>query len=61
MKKTRRMSAKKAVILMAMIFALTFFIGLNIGSANLDIISLISQTISGDHDSHYSFNVNSAK
>lgn len=55
MNPTRRVTAGTAVALMALLFVLVFLIGLNVGSADLDIPKIISQTISGDHDSHYRF------
>lgn len=53
MNKTIRVSALWAVTLMAISVAIIFIIGLNIGSADLDIISLIRQWISGDHEDNY--------
>lgn len=51
--KTRRVTAPTAVALMAIVFVLIFFVGLNIGSAKIDVISLVSQFVTGDHADNY--------
>jgi iron complex transport system permease protein len=50
-----RVTAGAAVTLLALVFVLIFIIGLNVGSADLDVVRLMVQTVTGDTDSHYRF------
>ena len=51
--KPKWVTAPVAVTLMAIVYISVFFVGLNIGSAKIDILSLIQQTISGEHADNY--------
>lgn len=53
MSKTRRVTAPIAVTLMAITLLIVFFAGLNIGSAKIDILSLLSQLVTGEYADNY--------